>query len=774
MLELRNISKSYKIGKEEFKVLKDISLKFYENEFTSILGPSGSGKTTLLNIIGALDKYDEGDLLINGVSTKNYTDKDNDAYRNYMVGFVFQNYNLIMTQSVLENVMLALTLNGMSLKSRRKKAIEALDSVGLSKHINKLPTELSGGQMQRVAIARALVSDPDIILADEPTGALDSKTSKEIMELLKRIANNKIVIMVTHNESLAKTYSNRIITMQDGVVISDMGNKKNGKRKDNKKYGKNKKMGFLTSLNLSFNNLLTKKGRTLLTALAGSIGIIGIAIILALSNGVNSYVKDMERNSLKDYPITLQKKAISYDDMITLQVNEKKECNNDICTYNDTNDSNQTSLTYTNDLKSFKTYLDKRTEINDSILELDYVYDIDLQVYSLENSEAKKLNINGNSGYNFNDNSYFKELVSNEELINSKYDLLAGHVPSNKSEIVLVIPDDKVVSKTFLKTLNIKDNTTSDSGYSYEDLLNITYKLVLSTDYYKLENGVYKDYSTNKKYLNDLVSKGLDLKVVGILKSKDSNDTFMGYTNDLTEYIIGESAKTTLYQKQMADKSKNALTGIAFDGINTLDNFLKMHGMAIKEEPSGINIYPKDYDSKDRIVKFLNAYNKEMEDSGNKDKVIVYNDLIKTMIESVMGIVNVVSLVLIALVAISLVVSSIMIAIITYISVLERTKEIGILRALGASKKDIRRVFVAETFIEGFLAGVLGIISSLALALVINLFMRDIINIKNIAILPINAMIVLVILSILLNVMAGLIPAIMASKKKPVEALRSE
>lgn len=770
MLELRNISKSYKMGKEEFKVLKDISLKFYENEFTSILGPSGSGKTTLLNIIGALDKYDEGDLLINGVSTKNYTDKDNDAYRNYMVGFVFQNYNLIMTQSVLENVMLALTLNGMSLKSRRKKAIEALDNVGLSKHINKLPTELSGGQMQRVAIARALVSDPDIILADEPTGALDSKTSKEIMELLKRIANNKIVIMVTHNESLAKTYSNRIITMQDGVVISDTGNKKNGKRKDNKKYGKNKKMGFLTSLNLSLHNLLTKKGRTFLTALAGSIGIIGIALILALANGVNSYVKDMERNSLKDYPITLQKNAISYDDMITLQVNEKKSCNNDICSYND---NKQISLKKSNDLKSFKAYLEKHNEINDSILELDYVYDIDLQVYSLENGEAKKLNINENSEYDFSDD-YFKELVSNEELINSKYDLLAGHIPTNKSEIVLVIPDDKVVSKTFLKALNIKDNTTSDSGYSYEDLLSITYKLVLSTDYYKLENGVYKDYSTDKKYINDLVNKGLDLKVVGILKSKDSNDTFMGYANDLTKYIVGESEKTTLYQKQMADKSKNALTGIAFDGINTLDNFLKMHGMAIKEEPSGINIYPKDYDSKDKIVKFLNTYNKEMEDSGNKDKVIVYNDLIKTMIESVMGIVNVVSLVLIALVAISLVVSSIMIAIITYISVLERTKEIGILMSLGASKKDIRRVFVAETFIEGLLAGILGIISSLVLTQIINFAMRSVINIKNIAILPIKAMALLVVLSILLNVMAGLVPAIMASKKKPVEALRSE
>ena len=614
------------------------------------------------------------------------------------------------------------------------------------------------------------MSDPDIILADEPTGALDSKTSKEIMELLKRIANNKIVIMVTHNESLAKTYSNRIITMQDGIVISDTGNKKSGKRKDNKKYGKNKKMGFLTSLNLSLHNLLTKKGRTFLTALAGSIGIIGIAIILALANGVNSYVKDMERNSLKDYPITLQKNAINYDDMITLQVNEKKSCNNDICSYND---NKQTSLKKSNDLKSFKAYLEKHNEINDSILELDYVYNIDLQVYSLENNGAKKLNINGNSGYDFNDD-YFKELVSNEELINSKYDLLAGHVPTNKSEIVLVIPDDKVVAKTFLKALNIKDNTTSDSGYSYEDLLNITYKLVLSTDYYKLENGVYKDYSTNKKYINDLVSKGLDLKVVGILKNKDSNDTYVGYTKDLTKYIVGESAKTTIYQKQMADKNKNALTGIAFDGINTLDNFLKMHGMAIKEEPSGINIYPKDYDSKDRLVKFLNAYNKEMEDSGNKDKVIVYNDLIKTMIESVMGIVNVVSLVLIALVAISLVVSSIMIAIITYISVLERTKEIGILRALGASKKDIRRVFVAETFIEGGLAGILGIISSLTLALVINLFLRNIINIKNIAILPIKAMALLVILSILLNVMAGLVPAIMASKKKPVDALRSE
>ena len=757
--------------KKNVRVLKDITINFYKNEFTSILGTSGSGKTTLLNIIGGLDKYDAGDLLINGVSTHDYTDRDYDAYRNYMVGFVFQSYNLIMYQTVLENVCLALTLSGISKSERKKRALKALEKVGLSKHVNKLPTELSGGQMQRVAIARALVNDPQIILADEPTGALDSKTSKEVMDLLKEVAKDKIVIMVTHNEELAKEYSDRIIKMQDGAIISDDGVGKSSSKTIKDEKLKKTKMSFLTSLHLSLHNLMTKKGRTFLTAFAGSIGIIGIALILSISNGMNIYIKNMERDSMKDYPITLENNVINYDEMLNFSVNTI-DCVADICstTTTTTKEEDISSVTKKNDLSSFKKYLDEHNEINDDILEIDYLYDLDLQVYKNTDNGISKVNTSDHN---------FKELLSNEDLIKSKYDLVTGALPVNKNEIVLVLPSDRMVTNSFLYSLNLKnkDELEGQYQYAYDDFIGLSYKLVLNTDYYKLENGYYKDFRNDKKYLNSIVSNGLELKIVGILVNTDDSvsSAYIGYTKDLSDYVIDGISKSNIYQKQMSDKTKNVLTGITFDEYNnTYEEIVQKLGLVSRDEPNEIDIYAKDYDSKNNIIAFLNKYNKEMEESDNKDKVITYTDLIKTMLESITKIINVVSLVLVGLVGISLVVSSIMIAIITYISVLERTKEIGILRALGASKKDIKRVFVAETIIEGFLAGLLGILSSLVFIVIINLVVGNLSNISTIAVLSFNAMLFLIILSIMLNCLAGLIPASMASRKNPVEALRSE
>ena len=791
MLELKNIKKSYRVGDKSQQVLKGIDITFRDNEFTSILGSSGSGKTTLLNIIGGLDKYDSGELIIDGISTKKYTDRDWDSFRNHRVGFIFQSYNLIMHQSVLKNVEIALTLSGVSKQERRKKAKDALVKVGLKEHINKLPNQLSGGQMQRVAIARALVNDPEIILADEPTGALDSKTSIQIMDLLKEIANDRLIIMVTHNPELAKEYSTRIIELKDGMILDD-SNPYNEKKKTekSKKITSKTSMSLLSALSLSFNNLLTKKGRTFLTAFAGSIGIIGITLILALSNGVKKYAKDLEKNSLTDYPITIER--TSYDllgsiSMLMEESNSKEECsNNKICSKDDLVKSSVLStnkgIIQKNNLVELKKYIDKNNEFKDNSESIVYKYNLELQVYTKDYAKVNPSSLR--SGEN---NNIFNELLDKS----NKYKVLAGSLPSKYNELVLVVGSNNTIEDSILYSLGIKDRKDLNTDlkeinknekykvqsvtYSYEDLLNKTYKLILNTDNYVKENGLYVDYSNNLDYMKNKINNGIDLKIVGIVQEEDASTSYVGYRHDLTIRVIDDISKTEIYKKQVSDKKINVLTGMEFDGLN--DNYEELQtklGLFEIEEPSSISIYPKDYESKENIVKLIDKYNEDNKNNNREDLVVVYSDLMKTLVGGITNVTKIISLVLIAFVAISLIVSSIMIAIITYISVLERTKEIGILRAIGASKKDIRRVFTAETIIEGLIAGVLGVFIAFLLSLIINLIVGFAAKINNIASIPIDGAIFLILLSILLNVIAGSNPSKMAAKKDPVEALRNE
>ncbi len=812
MLELKNITKKYIIGQVQQQVLKGISINFRKSEFTSILGASGSGKTTLLNIIGGLDHYDNGDLIIDGVSTKKYDSSDWDSYRNHRVGFIFQSYNLISHQTILANVELALTLSGISKRERRKRAKEALTKVGLKDHMNKRPNQLSGGQMQRVAIARALVNNPEIILADEPTGALDSETSIQVMDILKEVAKEKLVIMVTHNPELAKEYSTRIIELKDGLILDDTNPyTEEAEQKEVKKTNKTS-MSLWTSLGLSLNNLLTKKGRTILTAFAGSIGIIGIALILSLSNGVQNYVSDIERKSLSDYPIVLEKNT--YDFSKLLQVAEEKQVKgkeNEITSKDDitsTIDLLNNNIIKKNNLQEFKKYIDSNDEILKYASEIKYGYDLDLQIYS---GKENNVRVNPNNFNPLNSNAIeeeqgdfsvsmaneptpvFEEILENEDVLKSKYEVLAGNLPKDYNELILIVSKDNVIPDSILYALDIKDRQEladivnkinnnekpeiKSTSYSYEDIMKLSYKLVLNTDYYKYENGIYKDYSNDKEYMKNLISNGLDMKVVGVLKAKDDGTTanVIGYKHSLTEYVINNIAKTDIYKEQTTNKEVNVLTGDKFDGIiNTYENTCKTLGIADLNNPSSISIYPKDFDSKEKVIKYIEDYNEKQKKDNRNDLVVTYTDLIKTVISGVTSIINMVSIVLIGFVAISLIVSSIMISIITYISVLERTKEIGILRAIGASKKDVSRVFKAETIIEGLIAGGLGIGITLLICAPVNMIVKSLAKIDKIASLPMGSAVVLIILSVILTVIAGLIPSKMASKKDPVEALRSE
>ena len=789
MLELKDIKKSYYIGENAQEVLKGINIKFRRNEFTAILGPSGCGKTTLLNIIGGLDKYDSGDLIIEGISTKDYSDRDWDSYRNYRVGFIFQSYNLIMHQSVLANVEIALTLSGVSKEERRKRAKEALIKVGLEEHINKKPNQLSGGQMQRVAIARALVNNPEIILADEPTGALDSKTSVQIMDLLKEIANDKLVIMVTHNPDIAADYATRIIDLKDGVITSDSNPYNESKEEFKERSIKKTSMSILTSLSLSFNNLLTKKGRTFLTAFAGSIGIIGIALILSLSNGVKEYTAKAERESLIDYPLSFERTSYDLFGSLALAINEDeaKECPKDkICSTDDIVKesvfSSEKGMIQQNNLKEFKKFIESSKEFQNAASEITYDYIFDLQVFTKDYNKVDPGELV------LDQSSIFNKLSMNKK----KYELLAGKMPENYNEIVLVIPKDGIVKDSILYSLGIKDRKdiainlekikndenyhVKSSNYSYNDILNKEYKLILNTDYYKEEDGVFIDYSNDLEFMKEKIDNGLDIKIVGILKDDDAYNSYVGYEGKLVEYIVKEINKTDIYAKQMANKDINVLTGTKFDGLtNNFENIASTLAIYELDDPSIINVYPKDYESKQKIVELIKKYNDEKIAKKEDDLVINYTDLMKTILDGITKIVNVISFILIGFVAISLVVSSIMIAIITYISVLERTKEIGILRAIGASKKDITRVFMAETIIEGATAGILGIAITLFLSVPINAIVHTLEpDIEKIASLPILSGLLLILLSIGLNVIAGRIPSKMASRKDPVEALRTE
>lgn len=833
MLELTNITKDYVSGDTTVKALKGVSIKFRKNEFVSILGQSGCGKTTLLNIIGGLDRYTDGDLSIDDISTKKYKDKDWDTYRNNRIGFVFQSYNLIPHQTVLSNVELALTLSGVSKSERRKRAMEVLEKVGLGDQIHKKPNQMSGGQMQRVAIARALVNNPDILLADEPTGALDSATSIQIMNILKDISKDKLIIMVTHNPELADKYSSRIIRLLDGKVVDDTNpyngkecdddkatdkqDSKNNKSEETGKKAKKQKtsMSFATALSLSLNNLMTKKARTILTAFAGSIGIIGIALILSLSHGMRSYIHRVEQDTLSGYPLTIQKTAVDYSSFLGMGEEKKIEDKQPGRIYSNSMMSDMinkmlTSVTV-NDLKSFMLYIESdESGIKDLTNDIQYSYDVDLNIYKADTSKGIfKVNpstvfeslgmdqmTQGGSMSMMGNTDAWSEMIDNEELIKSQYDILEGRLPQEYNEVVLVVDKDDMISEYSLYALglidisqlqkvfaqmqmgNVPEENLNDEqvSFTYDELLNQTFKLVVNTDVYVKDGNGYKDMSSDEEFMKQLLANSVDIKIVGILKpnedaSNASITTNVAYTNKLTQYLINTVNDSDIVKEQLANPAVDVFTGEPFAENSYEANLTKL-GVANLDDPSSINIYPKDFKSKEKIVDLIDEYNAKLKAEGKEE--IEYTDYVGLMMSSVSTIINAISYVLIAFVAISLVVSSIMIGIITYISVLERTKEIGILRSIGASKRDVSRVFNAETVIVGFVAGMIGIIITLLLNIPINIIIKNITDISGMSKLPVSGGVALVVISIILTFIAGLIPARVASKKDPVIALRTE
>lgn len=852
MLELKKITKIYKTEGFTQKALDKVTLNFRKNEFVSILGPSGSGKTTLLNIIGGLDDYDSGDLEINEISTKEYKDRDWDTYRNHRVGFVFQNYNLIPHQTILANVELALTISGISKSKRRKMAIDALDHVGLKAHIHKKPSQMSGGQMQRVAIARALVNDPEILLADEPTGALDSKTSEQVMDILKEVARNRLVVMVTHNREIAEKYSTRIVELKDGKIVGDThpysGALDTSEDEDMiKQKTKKTELSFKTALSLSLNNLMTKKGRTILTAFAGSVGIIGIALILSLANGINSFIDKTEEETLSSYPLVIEKESVDMSSfMQTLAGNNKaKEYkDNKIHSINIMGDmfESMSSEVKHNDMKKFREYLEKNKEIKKYTSDIKYGYKTQLNLY--KNDQEKVLRVNptevldvigfGASGVSSLYSGYlqnydvFYEMLENDELLKKQYTLVDGKWPTNYNEMVLYVGKNNEVSDYTLFSLGILDQDElrdkfnkmakgekvkfENTSYDTSELLNLSFKLLINTDYYEKKNGLWINMSSDEEYMKNKIKEAEEVKIVGIIKQKEENVGesrdygLVGYRHDLMTHLINKINDTEIVKEQKENENINVFTNSEFTTNSKFDmeslspeqlqamqrmsreemnafiqnysenmtssyeeNLMKL-GISELDNPDTISIYPKDFDSKEKITDIIKDYNKGKKE---KDK-IDYTDIVGVMMSSVTTIVNVISSVLIAFVAISLIVSSIMIAIITYISVLERTKEIGILRALGASKKDISHVFNAETLIEGLSAGVLGIIVTLILNIPINMIIKNLVDISNISVLPVKGAIILIIISALLTVIAGIIPSRMAAKKDPVESLRVE
>ncbi len=869
MLKLKNITKTYISGEEKVDALKGIDIEFRESEFVSILGQSGCGKTTLLNIIGGLDRYTSGDLVINEKSTKDFKDRDWDAYRNYKVGFVFQSYNLIGHQSVLANVELALTISGVSKKERKARAIKALEEVGLKDQINKKPNQLSGGQMQRVAIARALVNNPDIILADEPTGALDTKTSVQVMEILKEISKNKLIIMVTHNPELAEKYSSRIIKILDGKITDDSNPIVVEENKENKKQEKAKfrrtSMKFFTALRLSLNNLLTKKGRTILTSFAGSIGIIGIALILAISTGVQNYINKVEEETLSSYPITIEESTIDMNSMVEAMMGtmEKKQQKEEGKVYSsdimDDLISTLSNKVETNNLKDLKEYIEGTNNgIKNNSNAITYSYGLNINLYKPDTTN-NIVRVNPSTVMNAmgmgemmeaHDNSSFMsmgsmsmssssdvwtQMLDNEELLKSQYDLLAGNWPTAYNEVVLIVGKNNEISDYTLYTLGLKDQKeieekmkkitkgekvekSEETTYTYEELLNLSYKLILNSDYYKKENGVWMDKSEDEEFMKAKIEEAENIKVVGIIRQNEQSVAQamtggIGYTKGLKEYVINKSNETEVVKEQKENKEVNVFSGLefpkegestAFD-YNSLSNSQKIAMSKLSSEeiaalmnaytenknasyeknlrklgaidlssPSGISIYPKNFESKDKIAQGIEEYNKMQKEQGKEENTINYTDIVGTMMKSVSQIIDTISYVLIAFVAISLIVSSIMIGIITYISVLERTKEIGILRAIGASKKDISRVFNAETLIVGLISGLIGIGITVLLTIPINAAIFALTGVKVVTAVPFIAGVILVAISVILTIIAGLIPAKMASKKDPVVALRTE
>jgi len=898
MIELRDIKKIYGENENKVEALKGISIILRDSEFVSILGPSGCGKTTTLNIIGGLDRYSSGDLLIGNKSTKTFKDKDWDEYRNHKVGFVFQSYNLIPHQTVLSNVIMALTIGGVDKDKRKELAIEALTKVGLKKEINKYPRQLSGGQMQRVAIARAIVNKPTILLADEPTGALDSKTSIQVLDILKELSKECLVLMVTHNEDLAKEYSNRIISLCDGEITGDT-NPYNPSEQEilsseikeitqAKQYqstkGKMKKvkMPFITALKLSLANLKSKLGRTILTCFAGSIGIIGIALILSVSNGFNEYIDNVESSTLSQYPITLTESTL---DMTSLMVSFMAEKNNKTA-IDEVEDKmtpkyvmvdllrNLASASSFNDLTSFKVYLDNnRDKIEENILQISYNYDVNFNIYNkteyINNGIVKRLNPfdlpdedeNGEPIYLYTEEynstaieemmssmAVWSEMYEDDSIIQNQYNLVSGSWPKEYNEVVLVLDEHNQMSDFAVYALGLAEGadqyiidlfryvngeTDEDPSeyykekyvFDFDELLNHEYYLIPDSLLFEkdiVEDGEIETYSSISndeskiKALFDSNNENLiTLKVSGVIKPNPNSDTHsisgsIGYKKALTDKIIEINNNSEVVNAQLNSEyclynymnlqikgkkftSDDALESTVESTINmikqtgmlskaitdmlTVDyikkQILKDFGLINKESPSSISIYPKSFEDKDAIIDFINGYNETLTDEED-EKRITYNDYLGSIMGSVTTIVNAITYVLIAFVSISLIVSSIMIAIITYISVLERTKEIGILRAMGASKMDVRNIFNAETFITGFIAGIIGIVITIILNIPISLIIKNLSGIDKMAVLPVYGGISLVIISFLLSVISGLIPSSYASKCDPVIALRSE
>ena len=809
MLNLQKIKKTYKVGDSEVAALNGVSVKFRDSEFVAILGPSGSGKTTLLNIVGGLDRYDSGDLIINSRSTKEYKDKDWDSYRNHSIGFVFQNYNLITHQSVLANVELALTLSGVGKDERRRRAKEALEKVGLGDQLNKKPTQLSGGQMQRVAIARALINDPDILLADEPTGALDSDTSEQIMELIREISKDRLVIMVTHNPEIAERYASRIINIKDGKIChdsnpytaSESGAAASAKSKTNKT-----SMGFKTALSLSFNNLLTKKGRTLITSFAGSIGIIGIALILALSNGMRTYISSIERDTLASYPITIE--AESYDIMQLLGMKSESDINaaehdSDKIYKRPVLQNSAADLKFKaqkNDTGRFKQYVEQNMAALEPLCtDIKYGYDIDLQIFKSDTS-TKVTRLRPNDALNkfglLTNSDVWEELVGDADLLEAQYDILEGSWPTNYNEVVLFLDENNEIDDvTFyalgladIRELNYVQNNASQNsqavveleGYGYDDFVGLTFKLVPSSAYYQKDGDVWVDMSEDYGYMKNVVDSAQELKIVAVARPKPNAQSVVdggtvGYMSGLTESIMNVANSSEIVKQQVANPKVDVLTGLPFEETDTTyEDNMKLFGAADPDTPASISLYPKDFASKEKIVEFIEEYNNIQISEGREDSTITYTDYVNLVMSSITQVIDLVTYALIAFVAISLIVSSIMIGIITYISVLERTKEIGILRSIGASKKDISRVFNSETIIVGLASGLMGILSTLLLTVPINAVVNSLAGIPKIAVLPFWGGVLLIAISVALTLIAGLIPSRVAAKKDPVKALRSE
>ncbi|MBR6186674.1 MAG: ABC transporter ATP-binding protein/permease [Clostridia bacterium] len=886
MLVLKQIEKDYQTGDTRVEALRGIDLTFGKRGFAAILGPSGCGKTTLLNIIGGLDQYSKGDLIINGRSTKQFKDSDWDTYRNHSIGFVFQSYNLIPHQTVLSNVELALTLSGVSREDRRRRALEALKKVGLSDQIRKKPNQMSGGQMQRVAIARALVNDPDILLADEPTGALDSETSVQVMEILKEISKEKLVIMVTHNPDLADQYAGRIIRLLDGRVVSDT--KPDAEEEEaQSKEGKQKKpsMSFWTALSLSLNNLLTKKGRTILTAFAGSIGIIGIALILSLSAGVNAYIERVEQDTLSSYPLEIDAQTMDMTDMMSgiLGLSTEERVREPGKVYSGTRMTKLMSSWMSgiteNNLTGFKKYLDENADqVQEWVTGIQYEYGTPLMLYRvaedgtpIQVNPSTTMEATGMSGImNMMSSSVgmqqtmmeasmrrmnvFEALLDNDSLLAAQYEVLCGRMPQAMDEVVIIVNSRSELSDYALYTLGLKDQSelkgqfealmmgepieSEEMEFTYEELMGLRFKLLLSTDFYEKQQAGWGNRSTDVEYLKRLLKDAMEIKVVGIIHPapgsvSTSVSGAVGYRFELMEYLINKVNQSQIVQEQLADPEINVMTGQAFgtsqvdllaaldemsvsdfvkeySGVlglsadiqqrlsqvpafalnminkedlksvlvattakengDTLENTLSKLGVSYVDQPDAIYLYPKSFAAKQALTDFINAYN----ESAAEEDQIHYTDYVGLLMNSVTTIINAISYVLIAFVAISLVVSSIMIGIITYISVLERTKEIGILRAIGASKRDISRVFNAETMIVGFAAGAMGILVTVVLVVLMNIIIQSLTGIANLAWLPPLAGLILVGVSIALTFIAGLIPSRMAAKKDPVVALRTE